>query len=61
MAEAVHQFDAREQIRDNLWQAGHAAWEHYQETGLHLTMEEMDGWMEKLEAGDDAELPKCHV
>ena len=61
MAEAVHQFAAREQMRDSLWQAGHAAWQQYQETGLHLTMEEMDSWMAKLEAGEDAELPKCHV
>lgn len=61
MAEAVHQFAAREQRRESLWEAGHAAWKNYQETGLHLTMEEMDGWMAKLEAGEDAELPKCHV
>ncbi len=48
-------------MRDSLWQAGHAAWQQYQETGLHLTMEEMDSWMAKPEAGEDAELPKCHV
>ena len=61
MAEAVHQLAVREQMRGSLWQAGHAAWQQYQETGLHLTMEEMDSWMAKLEAGEDAELPKCHV
>lgn len=61
MNEAIRQFAAREEWRDNLWQAGHAAWQEYQETGLHLTMEEMDGWMAKIEAGEDAQLPKCHV
>ncbi len=59
MAEAVQQFAVRERMRDRLWEAGHAAWQDYQETGLHLTMEEMDEWMAKLGAGEVAELPKC--
>ena len=37
------------------------AWEAYQENGLHLTLEEADAWLAKLEAGEDAELPKCHI
>ncbi len=61
MAEAVQQLAAREQMCDRLLEAGHAAWQDYQATGLHLTMEEMDEWMAKLEAGEVAELPICHV
>lgn len=37
------------------------AWAHYLETGLHLTGEEADAWLAKLEAGEDAEAPECHV
>jgi predicted transcriptional regulator len=37
-----------------------AAWEHYQATGLHLTQEEVDEWLVKLEAGEDADPPACH-
>jgi len=61
MAEAIRQFVEREEKRERLWQDGLAAWQEYQETGLHVTMEEMDSWLAKLEAGEDAELPKCHV
>ena len=43
------------------WQRALRAWEAYQENGLHLTLEEADAWLAKLEAGEDAELPKCHI
>ena len=38
-----------------------AAWEDYQTTGLHLTEEEAEVWLAKLEAGEDAKAPECHV
>ena len=61
MTEAIRQFVEREEKRERLWQDGLAAWHEYRETGLHVTMEEMDSWLAKLETGEDAELPKCHV
>jgi hypothetical protein len=30
-------------------------------TGLHVTAEEADAWLAKLEAGKRAGIPKCHV
>ena len=48
--------------RQALIQAGTDAWRHYQETGLHVTGEDIDAWIARLEAGeDDAEPPSCHV
>ncbi len=38
-----------------------AAWTDYQATGLHATAEEAEAWLAKLEAGVDAEVPKCHT
>jgi predicted transcriptional regulator len=38
-----------------------AAWAEYQATGLHATAEEVDAWLARLEAGEDAEPPRCHV
>jgi predicted transcriptional regulator len=37
-----------------------AAWQYYQETGLHATEQEMDAWLAKLEAGEDVPPPPCH-
>jgi hypothetical protein len=36
------------------------AWNDYQASGLHVTHEEADAWLAKLEAGDDSEPPGCH-
>ncbi len=49
--------DEREHERQNTLDA----WNHYQCTGLHLTTDEADAWLAKLEAGEDAEIPECHT
>jgi predicted transcriptional regulator len=60
MREAVEQYVGREEKREQLKQDALAAWAHYQETGLHVTGDEADAWLAKLEAGEDAETPECH-
>jgi len=61
VSEAVRQFVLREQRREQMQNDSLAAWRDYQATGLHLTYEEADAWLEKLEAGLDVEPPPCHV
>jgi predicted transcriptional regulator len=61
MREAVEQYVGREEKREQLRQDALAAWNDYQTTGLHATAEEADAWLAKLEAGEDAEAPECHV
>lgn len=61
MHEATAQYVEREQKREEFKQDALRAWEDDQRTGLHLTLEEADAWLAKLEAGEDAEQPKCHV
>lgn len=61
MREAIREYVEREEKREEFRQAGLQAWAEYQRTGLHLTGEEADAWFAKLEAGEDAEIPPCHV
>jgi len=61
MREAIEQYVERQEKREQFLRDGLAAWEDYRATGLHLTEEEVDDWLAKLEAGEDAELPECHV
>jgi predicted transcriptional regulator len=61
MREAVEQYVGREEKREQLRQDALAAWGHYQATGLHTTAEEADDWLARLEAGEDAKAPECHV
>lgn len=61
MREAVEQYVGREEKREQYRQDALAAWSEYQATGLHATAEEADAWLSKLEAGEDAEAPSCHL
>jgi predicted transcriptional regulator len=61
MREAVEQYVGREETREQFRADALAAWNEYQATGLHATAEEADAWLAKLEAGEDAEAPECHV
>jgi predicted transcriptional regulator len=61
MREAVEQYVGREEKREQFRADALAAWNDYQATGLHATAEEADAWLAKLEAGEDAEAPECHV
>ncbi len=61
LREAVEQYVGREEKREQFRAAALAAWNDYQATGLHATAEEADAWLAKLESGEDAEAPECHV
>jgi predicted transcriptional regulator len=61
MREAIEQYIEREERRDQLRQDALAAWAEYQATGQHVTEEEADVWLSRLEAGEDAEPPSPHT
>lgn len=60
MCEAIAQYVEREEKRESFKQEAMQAWQDYQATGLHVTHEEMDAYLAKLEAGEDAVPPACH-
>jgi predicted transcriptional regulator len=59
MREAIEEYVEREERREKFRQDALAAWAHYQTTGLHVTADEADSWLAKLEAGKQAAPPKC--
>jgi predicted transcriptional regulator len=61
MREAIEQYVEREEKREQFRLDTLAAWEDFHTTGLHLTEEEVDDWITKLETGEDAAAPECHV
>lgn len=60
MREAIAEYVEREEKREAFRQQAKDAWEDYQQTGMHLTLDEADAWLAKLEAGEDADMPACH-
>ncbi|MBK7509787.1 MAG: CopG family ribbon-helix-helix protein [Comamonadaceae bacterium] len=61
MREAITQYVAREEKREAFRQDTLKAWEEYRTTGLHVTADEADAWLDQLEQGNDIEPPACHV
>ena len=61
MLDAISEYVEREEKREAFRLEGIRAWEEYQVTGLHVTHDEADAWLAKLEEGQDAEPPACHV
>ena len=60
MREAIAQYVEREEQRESFKRDAMTAWEEYQRNRRHLTLEEADAWLGRLEAGEDAEPPECH-
>jgi predicted transcriptional regulator len=60
MREAIEEYVQREEKREQIRQAALAAWAHYEQTGLHVTADEADAWLAKLESGKNTAPPRCH-
>lgn len=60
MCEAIARYVEQEEARENVKQAAIAAWDGYQQTGLHATFEEADAWLAELESGKPTGPPECH-
>jgi predicted transcriptional regulator len=59
--DAITEYVDREQRREKLRQEVLAIWDDYQRTGLHVTGEEADAWLAKLENGERVPPPQCHT
>ena len=59
--EAIREYVEREEKSEVLRKDAKLAWEDYQSTGLHSTLEEADAWLAQLADGNDLEPPACHV
>lgn len=60
MREAIEQYVEREEARENFRQEAYASWSAYQETGRHLTGDEMRDWLNRWGTDNEGEPPDCH-
>jgi predicted transcriptional regulator len=60
MREAITQYVEREEARESFRQEAMASWAEYQETGLHLTADEVNAWLRTWGNEADMEPPECH-
>jgi predicted transcriptional regulator len=60
MLEAIQQYVNREEARENFKQEALASWATYQETGQHLTGQEVRTWLSTWGTEDENTVPACH-
>ena len=60
MREAIRDYVEREEARDSFKREALASWEAYQETGRHLTGQELHDWLRTWGTDQETEIPECH-
>jgi predicted transcriptional regulator len=60
MREAISQYVEREEKRAAFRQGAVNAWNEYQETGLHVTGEEVVAWLDTWGEEQEKAAPVCH-
>jgi len=60
MLEAIRQYVEREEARESFKQEALASWAAYQETGRHLTSQEVRTWLNTWGTEDEKSVPVCH-
>ncbi len=60
MLEAIQQYVEREEARESFKQEALASWATYQETGRHLSGQEVRAWLSAWGSDDEKAMPECH-
>ncbi|ODT49727.1 CopG family ribbon-helix-helix protein [Devosia sp. 63-57] len=61
MREAIRGYVEREEARRRFDEATVEALEEFEATGLHLTAEEVFGWLDTWGTDEETEAPPCHT
>ena len=60
MREAIRDYVEREEARESFKQQALASWTAYQETGQHLTGQEVRDWLNTWGTDKETKIPQCH-
>jgi predicted transcriptional regulator len=60
MREAIEQFVEREENRESFKLEAERSWQDFQQSGQHLSGEEVRTWMETWGTEAETEPPQCH-
>ena len=61
MKEAILEYVQREEARQNFIKAADTSFEHYKETGLHITLDEFSAWVDDVQKNPDSAITACHT
>ena len=60
MCEAIRDYVEREEAKEGFKQEALASWKAYQETGRHLTAQEVRDWLKTWGTDNEKDIPECH-
>lgn len=60
MREAIREYIEREEARESFKQEALESWTAYQETGRHLTDQEVRNWLKTWGTEKETKAPACH-
>ena len=60
MKEAILEYLQKEEARQNFIAAAESSFVHYKETGLHITLDEFDSWVDQVQQDPNTPIPACH-
>lgn len=60
MCEAIKQYVQTEELKEKFKQEALESWQDYQETGLHLTGDEVEAWLSTWGTDKEDGMPACH-
>lgn len=60
MCEAIRQYVERQEAQESFKQEAISSWKAFQETGKHLTSEEVQHWLKTWGTEDETKVPPCH-
>ena len=61
MKDAVLEYVEREEARQNFIAAAESSFEHYKETGLHISLDEFSTWIDDIQQDPGGRVPACHT
>ena len=61
MREAIERYVTQEEARESFRREAEESWRHYQETGLHITGDELFAWLRTWGTDEEGEPPACHT
>ena len=61
MKEAILDYVKKEEARLNFIQAAETSFEHYKETGLHISLDELSIWVDDVQQNPGVPVPACHT
>ena len=60
MKAAIFEYLRKEEARQSFIAAAESSFVHYKETGLHITLDEFDSWVDQVQQDPSTLLPACH-